>query len=223
MKTPAVPFIVQTFIIEAGATLPVPGQFTWLEILSEFETEDPTVNSQGISVNFNTTGGASGAQTLPPGITVIADDAFPFVNIALANTSDVSITVTLAGGAGEVAVDHRVTLPVGVFLDVTVQNTTANPIPVSDVVTLGTQFDLAATATVVLGADNINGVVLQLAGCYSVGGGSDAVISSGGKGLCFAGADGQMMIPYPIIIPPGGDLTVSIAGTAHGFGTYTIL
>ena len=129
-NTAPIPYQFLAIDIPAGETRNIPGQFTWVEILQEFRTASPDVNSQAVTIGFYP---GQPQQILPPAITVVLPVGFPSTQAQLVNTDQVhGITVWLITGNGQIpAVDHRLVLPVGSLLNVVVTNTNADPVPVN--------------------------------------------------------------------------------------------
>lgn len=235
MKNGASPFLPQTFIIEAGQSQDLPGQYTWLEILSEFETSAPAVNSAAIAIAFNTAAGPNAPVPVPPGFTVIADDGFPLINPQLINTGDVTVTVTIVGSAGKVGVDHRIVFPVGSLIDVFVNNTDANPIPVAltgqpVAVTVkggATAFSVTAggATNLVPAADNLNGILLGPMSMFTTAGHSSALCydDAGDVPVLYCPESSSLILSSPFVIPAGNALTINNLIAANVYGAYTIL
>jgi hypothetical protein len=245
-NTMPIPYFQQDVVIPAGEKVPVPGQFTWLEFLSEFETASPSTSSNAVQIAF----APGGTYTpLPPGVTVIIPTGFIAAPLIMLLNTDLanSVTVRLAYGAGDrPARDQRLTLPVGTAVDVTVVNTGADPVPVSihdpnplpvvapdpaafptalpaNAVDIGDAtaqtFNVAGTATV---APALGGTrrILKLAS-LNAGAAGSVIISS--LGLVLFANDipaSTVVLPYPLIFPIGGDITITIGGAASCQGVW---
>jgi hypothetical protein len=247
--TPAVPYFQQTYVLPAGEGVAIPGQFTWVEFLSEFQTLAPTVNAQDVQIAFYT---SLGMTTLPPGIRVSAIKGQDFVNMQLLNTNESdSITVTVCAGTGMPARDSRIVLPVGTFIDaqivgplplpVTVENDNTDPIPtvavnaqenkvpVGAVPCIGTDcFNVTVTTNLFGAGANVNGAVIDILklACDGTGGANAAltIFSGAGSGAPLGISENQLLVaPNPIYIPPGWAATITIAAGGQADGSFRLL
>lgn len=237
-NTAPIPYDFLAIDIPAGETRNIPGQFTWIEILQEFQTAFPLINADAVSVGFYP---GQPQRHLVPAITVVLPVGFPSVAAQLVNEDLVNdITVWLITGNGQVpAIDHRLVLPVGSLVDVTVVNTNTNPVPVSlispnpvpvtsPVEIIGsTGFNVAVTGDIVAAGANLNGIDVVTAQIFATDGGYP-ILSGGGKALLalgtINGSSNNVVLPRKIRIPAGEAFHFDVGGaSAHASGTYELL
>ena len=212
-QNPPIAYQAIPLTLAAGTSQVLPGTFTSLEILAEFQTSDPSVNSEAVLVGLypNQT-----PTQLPPGILIQLEPGFPSRSLYLKNTDLVnSITLLIGMGSGTLPfVDHRLTIPNGLDLSVTIAGpdplpvsvVSPDPLPVSgasggaigvivenavdtsatptNAVNLDLQTPFSVSATTTIGAAT-SGLQWQLScmSIYTGPSGGSVVVSSGGHDI----------------------------------------
>lgn len=237
-KSP-VPFEVLTFILAAGVEIPIPGTFTWLEILTEFTTGSPTDFRDELAVRFYPD---QNSTPLPPGITVILDPEFASTGARIKNTHATdSITLSIAFGAGKIpARDNRLTVTGGTNIPVTivspnpfhvtVDNGTGDPVAVTPTPLEGfTGFDVTGNVDILSAGANVNGAFINDVNMSVTGPGDyllqvDGVtifgVTGGAAGIAL---NSQLQQRY--FVPPGKAISVLGAGSAtanRAIGNYQL-
>jgi hypothetical protein len=221
----------QVVNVPAGQTLSIPGVYTWIEFLEEYETAHTDVPSNAIQIRLYQN---DPPQALPTGFTVILEKGQPSNQLALVNTDQVNdVTVVIAKGASSPpGVDHRLTLPVGTSIDVVVTNTSGDPVPVDvlnepivntpvpdngSTVTTSVKplnlvdHDFASTpfgttantgGTVLVHTAGAKGAIIQHAQ-VSQPGAAPSILFIGGLAVCHVANGSVWVLANPLYIEPG--------------------